>query len=85
MKILLILMVVWAIALIVRILMRGNASQDRQPTPPTEKPAGTLVICAYCGVHCPADSSFRYQDNAFCSKAHLDQYFQYSDDKPDAR
>jgi Pyruvate/2-oxoacid:ferredoxin oxidoreductase delta subunit len=78
-KILLILLVVWAIAFIVRILMRSQKPATQIPSSKTDK----LHKCAFCGVHCPEDETFRYKDNAFCSKEHLDQYFQYKDDKPE--
>jgi|GEM_PF-1808250 len=80
-RIFFILLVVWAIALIVRTLVRTKID------PPPVKPVTdntTLIKCEYCGVHCVDASAFHYQEYHFCCKAHLDQYLQYTEKKPGA-
>jgi uncharacterized protein len=78
-RILLLLLIIWAIVLIVRVLIRPS---NKQPADSPENNEKQLLKCEYCGVHCPEQDAFRYKDYAFCNKEHLDNYLQYTD-KPD--
>ena len=80
-RIFFILLVIWAIALIVRILMQSSL-KTRSPKP-IQNGEKQLVKCEYCDVHCEEIAALQYQQYHFCSQAHLDQYLQYTDNKPD--
>ncbi len=56
---------------------RAAALRERKPTAHTRSPiktdARTMVACAHCGVHVPADEALRSAHGAYCSAAHRQQ------------
>ncbi|MEW6352853.1 MAG: PP0621 family protein [Pseudomonadota bacterium] len=65
-RFLLIVLLIWVIALIVRgYLQRSRAAK--------KKPAriGTMVRCAQCGLHVPESEALRRGDDYYCSVQHL--------------
>lgn len=49
---------------------RERAAQNR---PPVQGAARTMVACAQCGVHVPADDACKGARGAYCSVAHRQQ------------
>ena len=56
---------------------RATALQERQQAaqnrPPVKGAARTMVACAQCGVHVPADDACSGTRGSYCSTAHRQQ------------
>ena len=46
----------------------------QRPKSITAQPAEAMLPCVYCQTHIPKSEVIYYRDQAFCSKAHKQQY-----------
>ena len=67
MKILLWMIVIIVVYWLVRNKLRASGRLSRAPT---EKPAGEMRRCDYCGVYFPAEEGVSVKDRFFCGSAH---------------
>lgn len=51
----------------------------QRPTQQPEQDAAPMVRCSQCGVHVPRTSALHYQQDWYCSQAHLPQGAQRSE------
>ncbi len=65
------LLFLFAIIAVVYLLLK---SYRKQPPDVVQQLAEDMVRCEHCGLHLPANESFREGELRFCSSAHRDAY-----------
>lgn len=71
MRLLILVAVAFLIYTLLRQLVRGWTKKELPQRPSR---SGTMVRCAFCGLHVPEQEALRSDDKYFCSNNHLKEF-----------
>ncbi len=75
MRVLLLIVAIVAVFLAVRTLVRSTGTRRkvrRDAQPERLKEGGSVIRCAFCGVHVPEAEAYREGDRLYCSRQHAE-------------
>ncbi|MGM0554572.1 MAG: PP0621 family protein [Pseudomonadota bacterium] len=75
MRVLLLIVAIVAVFLAVRTLVRSTSTRHkvrRDAQPERLKESGSVIRCAFCGVHVPEAEACRDGDRLYCSRQHAE-------------